>query len=402
MRIGDIDGDGQDDVVAGAFQAEVQTGGAFALPGPLVADGVAQEVGHRLTGEVAGSGAGRSLSLGDLDGDGLLDIGLGAPYARVDGLYVAFGPRTADVAPSDAGVALLRAPSGAFGGHGADLGDMNGDGQTDAAVGAYYVSSPSGTVYVVFGPVTSDVELETDADATLTGEPGDVYAGRIVSAAGDLDGDGVGDLVIGCLGSMGPPGSGGFYVVHGPPVDMDLTGADGRYAGESSANYASLWLATGDLDGDGLADVVAAAMDDTLADTAGAACVVNGPAAGNTDLSAADIIVRGDTAGQYGGGVATGDLDGDGVMELLLGAQGDPTMGSTAGAAFLFWDPAPGTYVLSDADAAFYAESAGDNLGTGMAVGDVDGDGAQEIVIGAPYEGTGGSRAGAVYVMAAE
>ena len=219
-------------------------------------------------------------------------------------------------------------------------------------------------------------------------------------AGPDLDGDGVGDLIIACLGDMPLPASGGFYVVHGPVSgDIDLTDAEGRYGGESVGNAAGLWLDAGDVSGDGLADVVAASFDNTYVTTAGAAYVVYGPAADKTALTDADIIVRGDVSGQYGGGVAMGDLDEDGTDELLLGAQGDPTAGGNAGAVYLFSDPAPGSYVFSDGDAAFFAEGPGDNLGTGMAVGDVDGDHVPEIVMGAPYQDDGGYGAGAFYVM---
>lgn len=329
VRVADVDGDGQDDVVAATFLAAGRTGGAVVFPGPLTSGSV--DLGWRVEGERPGMGPGRSLSLGDLDGDGTADLGLGAPYdSGRNGLYVVYGPVTGDVSLADA--VLLAGSGRSYAGHGADIhGDVTGDGVNDAVVGAYYTGSPSGTVYVEFGPITADVDLATEADATLTGEPGNVYAGRIVEAGADLDGDGVGDLIIACLGDLGPPGSGGFYVVYGPVTDQSLADADGRYAGVAASDTAGLWLGAGDVDGDGRADVLASAYDNTLATTAGAAYVVYGPAADDEDLSAADVIVRGDTAGQYGGGVAAGDVDGDGVDELLFGAQATRRWASTPG-----------------------------------------------------------------------
>lgn len=79
--------------------------------------------------------------------------------------------------------------------------------------------------------------------------------------------------------------------------------------------------------------------------------------------------------------------------------QGDPTAGVNGGAGFVFWAPAPGAYVFTDADLAFYAASAGDNFGVGLNAADLDGDGEMELLFGAPYEETGGTGAGSVYVV---
>ena len=402
LRIGDLDGDGQPDAVAATYLAEGQTGGAFVVPGPLSASGDAQDLGYRITGVARSGGTGRSMSVGDLDGDGYTDLGLGAPYsAPGNGLYLAFGPITEPVTMGEAGTAALIGPYSTYAGHGSDLaGDVDGDGLSDAVVGAYYTSSRRGQAFVVYGPVGDDLELEHDADAWLVGESGAVYAGRIVDTGGDVDGDGVGDLVIACLGTMGLPASGGYYVVYGPPMDgLDMADADGRYEGPTPNGYAGLWLATGDLNGDGLDDIAASALDSTLASSAGAAYLVEGPASADTNLSDAEIIVRGDELGQYGGGVALGDLDADGDAELLLGAQGDSSAGPSGGAAYLFVDPEPGSYVFSDADAGFIAEGPGDNLGAGGGIGDLDHDGVREVLISAPYQDDGASGAGAFYVM---
>ena len=402
LRIGDLDGDGQPDVAAGTYLAEEQTGGAFVLPSPLSASGAAQDLGYRIRGVSRFGGTGRSMSVGDLDGDGYADLGLGAPYSsRENGLYLAFGPITEDITMGEAGTAALIGPLSTYAGHGSDLvGDVNGDGQSDAVVGTDYTSNRRGQAFVAYGPIADDLELEDEADALMVGEAPGVYAGRIVDTGGDLDGDGVNDLVLACLGTMGLPASGGFYVVYGPPADsLDLADADGRYEGATPNGYAGLWLATGDLDADGLDDVASAALDSTLASSAGAAFLVEGPASADTNLSDAEIIVRGDELGQYGGGVALGDLDADGDAELLLGAQGDSGVGPNGGAAYLFVDPAPGSYVFSDADAAFTAEGAGNNLGAGGLIGDVDNDGVAEVLISAPYQDEGGPGAGAFYVM---
>lgn len=397
LRIADVDLDGQPDIVSGTYRMNGTTGGALVLPGP-VTSGNASDLGWRYTGR-PGSATGRSMSLGDIDGDGDLDLGLGAPYGAPDGLYVVFGPLTGPVSVADPAVALLEAPAGWYGGHGSDLeGDVDGDGIADVVVSAYLSADKRGYVYTRFGPVTAGFDLEEEADAILVGEDAPVYAGRVVETGGDLDGDGVRDLVIGCLGTLAATSSGGMYVVFGPPGDMDLADADARIVGEGAYSEAGLFIDTADLDADGLDDIAVAAFDTTLVPSGGSAYVVPGPAAGAQVLDTAAIIVRGDKVDHFGGGVGLDDLDADGRPDLLLGASANEAAGMGAGAVFAFLGPSPGEYLFADADLSWIAEGPGDDLGTGFAVGEVTGDGLPDLVLGSPQYGSGGE--GAIYVIA--
>jgi hypothetical protein len=401
IDIGDMTGDGIDDMLVPTLDYEGESGGAWVIAGPVHGVSAADSVGFFLEGSGVTLGAGRSTGVGDVNGDGIADAGIGAPHAGTggDGLYVVLGPITADSRLEDADI-HLRAFQDTFAGHGSDLADVDGDGIADAVMGAYAegrAGRTSGTVYVEYGPLASgETDLAFRADAVLVGVEGD-YAGRILRAGGDLDGDGIGDILIQApFSSVTAPSAGTIYVVYGPPSgELDLADADGRLLGENPGETAGTFLEQGDVDGDGLADAL---VGTSSAMAGGVVQVVYGPASGDIGLGTADIIVRGDGSEQYiGSSVAVDDIDGDGKGDLLVGASFDGTRATGAGAAYLFWGPGSGAYAVMDADASFIGEAEYDLAGQGVALGDIDGDGVGEILIGAPGDDDGGIAAGAIY-----
>jgi hypothetical protein len=157
------------------------------------------------------------------------------------------------------------------------------------------------------------------------------------------------------------------------------------------------------MDGDGRADLLVAARgDDDGGSEAGAAYLVLGGVAGTLDLSAADAKLVGENAGDSAGSVVAeaGDVDGDGLADLLVGAPGNDDAGSDSGATYVVLGEAAGTLDLSAADAKLVGEDAGDWAGSAVAgAGDVDGDGRADLLIGALYDDDGGTDAGAAYVV---
>ena len=280
----------------------------------------------------------------------------------------------------------------------ASAGDVDGDGHDDLLVGSGNDEggSGAGAAYLVLGPVTGTFDLSL-ADAKLVGEEAGNYASqagpRASSSAGDVDGDGFDDLLIGALGYEG--GVGAAYVVHGPVTGtLDLSLAD------SKLWNSDLWLVgwavagVGDVDADGRDDVL-------VLDEYEDAWLVLAPATGTIDLSLADATLVGEDAGAAPMTASgAGDVDADGHDDLLLGAYVNDEGGDDAGAAYLVLGPVTGTFDLSGADAKLVGEEPVDLAGCDVAgAGDVDNDGHDDLLVGAQYNGEGGLSAGAAYVV---
>jgi hypothetical protein len=309
---------------------------------------------------------------------------------------------------SDASAKLQGEASSHFAGLSvAAAGDVDGDGLADLLIGAYGNDdggTDAGAAYLVLGPA-SDGALSA-AEAQLTGEDAGDYAGWSVAGVGDWDGDGLADLAIGAYGADdAASGAGLVYVVTGGPAgDLDL-GASTFMAYGESYNDAAGWsvAGAGDYTGDGTPDLVVGAYgDDDGGSGAGSAYVVAGGRSGGESLSLAYahlVGVSSDDAAGYSVAGA-GDTNGDGIDDVLVGAYLDGTGGAGAGAAFLVFGPASGEIDLGSADVSFLGETAGDDAGAAVAgAGDTDGDGNDDLLVGAYGHDYGGSNAGAAYLL---
>ena len=404
---GDVTGDGKDDIIIATLYANSYNGGAFVIPGPITGSMSLSSAGFYLKGSTPTYGGGRSVGTFDVSGDGMGDVLVGGPWASAPSAWITFGPITANANLEDADVQLIGSAS-TYTSHGCDLGDVNGDGEGDAIIGAYYATGTvanSGKAFVVYGPLSSGsaLTLESDSDSEISATRTSAYFGRWVQAGRDMDGDGIGDMLIAApYESVSASSAGTAYIIHGPPdATMTTASADGIWYGEAASNYAAQDIGLGDINGDGLTDaLVGAAYNSSGASYGGAAYVIYGPGTGTASLGTADIIIRGTHASQYFGSAAQGgDVDGDGIEELAVGATGDTTSGTAAGSVFVFNLLVAGTYTASDADAVLIGETNGDYLGEGVAFGDLDGDHLKELILGAPSEDKGGSSSGSVYVQ---
>jgi len=403
MRVGNIDGQGADDVLAATLYANTTLGGGYVLNGPITGRHDVEDLTSHIDGLIYSGGAGRSIAVSDSDGDGIDDLLFGAPYGPTATTYIMLGPITADTDLSES-VATLESYQYSYCGHGADLADVDDDGLADAVVGCYGDDSggrTSGTVTVTHSPVPDNVYLPDDADAILTGTGDYAGAGQYLRAGGDMNGDGVGDIMIESYANDYVYYGGTVFIANGPlSGTQSLADADAQLIGEYAMDLAGFAMTKGDLNGDGQCDAVVGSYGHLGGSYAGAAYVVYGPISGALALSAADAIIRG-AAPESATGLAleTGDIEGDGIDELLVGAPNDDTVAHDAGAAYLFLGPLSGTMTSADADASFMGAAVDDHAGQGLAFADTDGDGWSEILVGAPTHGDASGLGGAIYML---
>ena len=198
----------------------------------------------------------------------------------------------------------------------------------------------AGAAYLVLGSATPESRNLAAADAKFTGEVAGDFAGLSVSTAGDVNGDGFDDVLVGA--PYANAGGGVAYLLLGStePSTRSLHAADAQLWGDPDGEFAGISIAgAGDTDGDGFGDVLVGAVDNADGGyMAGAAYLMLGSASpASLFLDTAEAQFSGAAAGDNAGfGVAgAGDVDGDGLADLLVGAYDDDDGGANAGAAYL-------------------------------------------------------------------
>jgi len=503
---GDVNGDGFADIVIGASGAESgnsdYVGEAYVIFGTDQGFGTLDGSNRNVLdltslsaadGFVLRDSFGHTFqydglsSAGDINGDGLADLIIAG--AASEGVYVVFGTDGGFGAPEDhdghtrqtLDLSQMSASEGFLvmteGRSVASAGDLNGDGFDDMVIGSPDEGGRSnavGEAIVIFGTdqgfgeadvdpgtperVLDDDTLSADEGFVIVGESGSAYrpqTGFSVTGAGDLNGDGFDDLVISAPDASSAIDEGALtgnvYVIFGRGTGFGETGADGRQtidlenlapedgftiSSQGAARHGWSVSSAGDLNDDGFDDLLVATpyadfyQDPEVARNLGDTYVIYGSDAGfgalggdgrqYLDLSglapSEGFIIRGESENDFAGYRVSeaGDVNGDSIDDIIIGAWGADAAGVEAGAAYIVFGGDAGFGSLDDQGrrvldlgalsssegVIIHGDGRGDRAGYDVsAAGDLNGDGFDDVLVGAYQGDDGGTVAGEAYVI---
>ena len=412
---GDVNGDGYSDVIVSApdyDHPEYGEGMVFVYHGG--ASGLSTTAAWTVETNIEDAEFGNSVgTAGDVNGDGYSDVIISS-YSDVSGpakilsALVYYGSATGIKGPDTAGTAdwSMDGVEATVG----TAGDVNGDGYSDIIIGVHLYSNGTvfseGAAFVFHGSangVNNGVNgTRTNAAWMAESLQGGAYLGNS-GTAGDVNGDGYADVIIGAYKyDNGQTDEGGAFVYYGSTngVNNDVTGTPTNAAWSAESDQAGAGFGwgvgtAGDVNGDGFSDIIVGAYDyDNGQTDEGKAYVYHGEAAKGLATGAGWTVVNNHRGSFFGYSLGTaGDVNGDGYADILVSAGGETLLGSV----YVHYGSAsgpemtPGTTLHGDLSGSGFGISAG-------TAGDVNGDGYSDVIVGGNSYSNGEQYEGAAYL----
>jgi len=391
---GDVNGDGYSDVIIGASMydgGQSDEGRAFVYYGS--ATGLNSSADWTAESDQASAQLGVAVATaGDVNGDGYSDVIVGSHQYDNDEIdegraYVYYGS-AAGLSAAANWTAESNQANALFGYSVATAGDINGDGYSDVIVGAYQYDdghTDEGCAFIYFGSASG---LASTPNWTVESNQDGAYFGVSVGTAGDVNGDGYSDIIVGAnMFDNGETNEGGVYVYHGGPVGVPKSPSWSSEANQAEARFGYSAGTAGDVNGDGYSDLIVGALEYDNGETdEGCAFVYHGAASGLAEAPAWTANSDQETS-FFGRAVSTaGDVNGDGYSDVIVGAAFYDNGEADEGRVYAYYGAATGL----SAAANWTDESDQANAWFGVAVataGDVNGDGYGDVIVGAAREG---------------
>ncbi len=422
---GDVNNDGFDDVIIGANEydnGQNDEGGVFVWYGS--ANGVNNDINGTPLNAAWRTESNQALAqvfsaapAGDVNGDGFSDIIVGAylydnEQTDEGRAFVYYGsPSGLSTTPN--WITESNQVSAYFGLSVASAGDVNGDGYSDVIVGAYGYDNgqlDEGRVYVYHGSASG---VSAAPNWTAEGNQGSAYFGISVASAGDVNGDGYSDVIVGAhLFDNGQTEEGRVYVYHGSASGLSTAANWIAESNQASARLGISVASAGDVNNDGYSDVIVGSdLFDNGQNDEGVAFVWHGSANGvnndidGTPLNAAWRAESNQVNARFGTSVASaGDVNGDGYSDVIIGAYFFDNTEINEGVAFVWHGSANGVNNNINGtplNAAWRAESNQVDASLGISVasaGDVNSDGYSDVIVGASTFDNGEADEGLAFV----
>jgi FG-GAP repeat/Secretion system C-terminal sorting domain/FG-GAP-like repeat len=401
---GDINGDGYSDVIVGAYSynnGQTGEGAAFFFHGS--SSGVSATASAMVESNQNNALMGYIVATaGDVNGDGYSDVIVSAPnYTNGqtnEGRAYVYHGSAAGINTTAAAIMESNQLGAFLGNCVASAGDVNADGYSDVIVGAYSYSNGQASEGVAFVYHGSAAGINITPVSMMQSNQANAFLGYSVASAGDVNGDGYSDVIVGAhFYDNGQAEEGGAFVYHGSAAGINTTVAATLECNQVNGHMGYSVASAGDVNGDGYSDVVASAYqyDNGQADE-GAAFIYHGSVTGINIIPLATLECN--QAGAYMGWFVNcaGDVNGDGYSDVIVCAYQYDNVQNAEGAAFIYQGSPTG--INSIATVTLETQQVNALVAGVASAGDVNGDGYSDIIVGSREYDNGQINEGVAFV----